>query len=213
MPRLARRCRFRSAPSKRRSLKQKHPFARRWPGREYSEGLSMSCPDHQNLSAFVDGELETTQAADVKRHIVECASCRQLVEEMQWLEDCGRASLRAIHVREATTPNIVWWRPVWLRCARPTTWAAAAAVVLVLSTWAWFALSHSGRDQTPTAPHQVASVNVTTPSASGQSEEAQDTAFEQWAAPYQRLQIPLVPMEMAANYNPTPILPILPNNN
>ncbi len=173
----------------------------------------MSCPDPQNLSAFVDGELEAAQALEVERHVAACASCRQFVQEMQWLNDCGRAALRAIHVGDASTSNIVWSRPLWLKWARPMSLAAAAAVVLILSIWTWFALSHSSRDQTPAAPHQIASVRATIPDAAGHSEESKDAAFAQWAAPYRKLQIPLVPMEVAVNYNPAPILPILPDNN
>src|SRR5207247_1317873 len=119
MPRSAQRWKFRSARSRRPSLKQKHPFARRWPGRELSKGPSMCCPDHQNISAFADGELEAGQAAEVERHIAKCPSCRQLVEELQWLADCGRGALSAIHVGETTTPNIVWWRPLRRKWVRP----------------------------------------------------------------------------------------------
>src|ERR1035437_3375970 len=110
MPRSAQPWRFRSARSKRPSLKQKHPFEQRWPGRESSGGPSMSCPDHQTISAFVDRELEAILAAEVERHVAKCAICRQLVEEMQWLDDRGRAALSAIRVEEAISPNIVWWR-------------------------------------------------------------------------------------------------------
>jgi len=45
-----------------------------------------------------------------------------------------------------------------------------------------------------------------------QSKESEDTAFEQWAAPYRELHIPLVSMEVVESYNPSPIPPILPDD-
>jgi hypothetical protein len=38
--------------------------------------------------------------------------------------------------------------------------------------------------------------------------ESPEAAFEQWVAPYRKLHIPLVPMDVAARYNPDPIPPI-----
>jgi len=172
----------------------------------------MYCPDPQTISAFVDGELEAAQAAEVELHAAKCASCRQLVEEMQWLDDCGRAALRAIHVGETTTPNIVWWRPLRRKWARPLSLAAAAAVVLALSIWTWIASSHFNRHQAASGPHQIASVTATPSGGSGPSKESEDTAFAQWAAPYRELRIPLVSMEVAESYNPGPILPVLPDD-
>ena len=109
----------------------------------------MSCPDHQTISAFVDRELEAILAAEVERHVAKCAICRQLVEEMQWLDDRGRAALSAIRVEEAISPNIVWWRPLMRKWARPLSLAAAAAVVLALSIWTWITPSHFSRYQAP----------------------------------------------------------------
>jgi anti-sigma factor RsiW len=172
----------------------------------------MCCPDHQTISAFADRELEAAQAAEVKRHVGKCASCRQSVEEMQWLAYCGRGALGAIHVGETTTSNIVSTRPLWPKWARPLSLAAAAAVVLALSIWTWIASSHFSRHQAPSASHQVASVTATHPGLHGYSKESGDTAFEQWAAPYRELRIPLVSIEVAESYNPDPILPILPDD-
>jgi len=172
----------------------------------------MCCPDHQNISAFADGELEAGHAAEVERHIAKCSSCQQLVEELRWLADCGRGALRTIHVRETTNPNIVWWRRLRWKWARPLSLAAAAAVVLFLSIWTWIASSHFGRHQAASAPHQVASVTATPSGRNRQSKESEDTAFEQWAAPYRELHIPLVSMEVVESYNPSPIPPILPDD-
>ena len=51
---------------------------------------------------------------------------------------------------------------------------------------------------------------LTAPVAEG--DESRDRAFEQWAAPYRELNIPLVSMEAAESYSPAPILPVLPEN-
>jgi len=170
----------------------------------------MRCPDHQTISAFVDRELESAQAVEVERHVAECPSCRQWVEEMQWLDHRGRAALGAIHIGEMPTPNIVWWKPMWLKSSRPLPLAAAAAVVIALSIWTWFASGRFSRRPVPSAPHQVASIREAPPVAEG--DESRDRAFEQWAAPYRELNIPLVSMEAAESYSPAPILPVLPEN-
>ena len=168
----------------------------------------MSCPDHQTISAFADGELELAQAAEVERHIAQCASCRQLAEELRWVDDRGRAALRAIHVEEPNTANIVWWKSPARKWARPLSLAAAASVVLFLSIGIWIASSHF---QTAVATHQIESV-TTTPESDGPAKEPDDVAFEQWTAPYRELHIPLVSMEVAENYRPAVILPIQPED-
>src|SRR2546423_5082054 len=141
MPRSAQRWKFHSAQLKPPSLKLSYPSARLWLGRELSKRPSMCCPDLPNISAFADGELEAGRAAEVGRHIAKCSSCRQLLEEFQWLDDRGRAAIGAIHVVETTTANIVWWRPLWLNRARPVSLAAAAVVVLAMAIWIWFSSS------------------------------------------------------------------------
>jgi hypothetical protein len=172
----------------------------------------MCCPDPQTISAFADGELETSHAAEVERHIAKCASCRQFFEEMQWVDNCGRAALGAIRIEESTPANIIWSRPQRWKWARPLSLAAAAAVVLALSIWTWIASRHSTRHQRASTPHQVASVMSTPPGGGGQSKVSDDTAFDQWAAPYRQLHIPLVSMEVVENYNPDTVLPISPEN-
>jgi anti-sigma factor RsiW len=168
----------------------------------------MNCPNQQTISAFVDGELEATQAAEVKRHVVACASCRQFFEEMQWLEARGRSALDAIHVGETPVPNVVQLRPASRKWARPMSLAAAAVALLAFSIWTWFASSHFSSNQSSPSPHLIANGSATATGRNLQSERAQEAAFEQWLAPYRELRIPLVPMEVAANYQPAPIFPI-----
>ena len=83
--------------------------------------------------------------------------------------------------------------------------AAAAAAVVAILIGAWLGLNHSGSRQTAAPPHQVAVAGIS-------SEQSEDAAFAQWLAPYRNLKIPLVPMEVAANYNPAPVFPTRPDN-
>jgi anti-sigma factor RsiW len=47
------------------------------------------------LSAWIDGELSTEQAASVERHLAECASCVELVGELRQLQESLRLTARA----------------------------------------------------------------------------------------------------------------------
>ena len=85
----------------------------------------------------------------------------------------------------------------------------AAALVLFLSIGIWIASSHLSGNSTAAAPHQVETA-TTTADSNRQPKESDDIAFEQWAAPYRELHIPLVSMEVAENYHPAAILPVLP---
>lgn len=165
----------------------------------------MSCPDPQTISAFADGELEAKEAADVERHVAQCANCRESIEEMRWLEQRGRAALEAIEVGEAASHKVVYLKPFWLRWARPMPLAAAAAAAVAMFIGGSLVFGHLGSRQTASLPRQAVG-------ASSSSVESEDAAFAQWLAPYRELNIPLVPMEVAANYNPAPVLPTRPDN-
>jgi anti-sigma factor RsiW len=168
----------------------------------------MNCPDYETLAALADGELETGRPLEIERHLAECANCRQFVEEMQWVDERGRAALGTIPVGEAPVTRTVWARACWRTQWRPISLAAAAAMAIALSVWTWLAKNSAGRHE---APHQIAPGSRAASGANRQVEESEDAAFEQWAAPYRKLQIPLVPMEVAANYSPPPVSPIQPN--
>jgi anti-sigma factor RsiW len=170
----------------------------------------MTCPDRQTLSVFADDELDAAKALDVERHVAACANCRQFVHEMQWLEDRGRAALDAINVGNSFASNVVRPSPLWPKWARPLSPAAAAAALVACSIWMWFAASQAGRDKAPSGSHQIARTTPAPTSANGQSEESMERAFDQWAAPYRGLRIPLVPIEVAASYDPSSIPPVIP---
>lgn len=162
----------------------------------------MNCPDPQIISALADGELDPKQAAEVERHVARCASCRRSLEEMRSLEQRGRAAVEAIDVGEAAIQNVVYLRPFWLRWVGPMPLAAAAAAVVAIFIGTRLALNHSSSHQKPTSA----------PAAAASSDESEDAAFAQWLEPYRNLNIPLVPMDVAANYDPAPILPTRPDN-
>ncbi len=165
----------------------------------------MKCPDQQTILAFADGEMATSEAAEFERHLTSCPNCRQFLAEMQWVSDCGRTALRAIPAGETASGKIVRSRKLWRNWARPVPLALAASLLLAFSIWAWFA------ENKITSPRRFAVSNRNLTGAAGNSMESPEAAFEEWAAPYRQLQIPLVPMEVAANYNPAPIEPIQPD--
>jgi anti-sigma factor RsiW len=169
----------------------------------------MNCPEQQTILAFADGEIEAVQAAEVERHLTSCPNCSQFLAEMQWVSDCGRAALRAIPAGETASAEVVWPRNPWRNWARPAPLAVAAMLLLALSTWKWFAPNDLDFHQ---VPRRFAFDKPILAGAGGQSGESAEAAFEQWAAPYRQLHVPLVPMEVAASYNPDPIEPILPDH-
>jgi anti-sigma factor RsiW len=160
----------------------------------------MNCPDPQTISEFSDGELEPNQAAEIERHIAQCASCRESLKEMQWLEQRGRGALESIPLEDTFSQKIVPLKPSRLRWvgSMPLTAAAAAVVAVVVGVWLFF-------NQTASTMRKDAGANIS-------SEQSEDAAFAQWIEPYRNLNIPLVPMEVAANYNPAPIFPTRPDN-
>lgn len=168
----------------------------------------MSCPDHQTIVAFVDGELETVQAAEMEQHLTACSNCRHFAEEVDWVENCGRAALRAIPVGEAVEAKIDWGAAPRPKRVQTILLALAAMVAIALFLWTWLGAKSLGPHE---AQHQFAIGGAAMGGAGRRSQESEDAAFERWAAPYRRLQIPLVPVEEAASYDPAPISPIQPN--
>lgn len=174
----------------------------------------MNCPDLQIISEFADGELEPNQAAEVERHVAQCPSCQQSLGEMQSLEQRGRAALKAIPVEETAIRKVVYLNPFWVNWLHPIPLTAAAAAVAIFIGACWVTPGFLGSHQTAPTPHQVADASNTATSsgASDNSDESEDAAFAQWLEPYRNLNIPLVPMEVAANYDPAPIPPFRPEN-
>ena len=100
------------------------------------------------VSAFVDGELSSKEAARVKEHLADCASCRKQVEAVRRTARLLRSqphvqpsatfdtelavSLRKIKRDEAAASE--WWRRIWrpIPVPQPVVAAAAFAVVVVV---------------------------------------------------------------------------------
>jgi len=49
------------------------------------------CPEEHILSAYLDGEVEPPWRPRIEDHLRDCASCRQALEEMQWVRERMRA--------------------------------------------------------------------------------------------------------------------------
>ena len=162
----------------------------------------MSCPEHQLLSAFGDGELEPSLRAEIERHLSTCASCRRFVDEMRDLDACGRSSLRAISVKARPVPLAVPQLPPRRSLMRPIALAAAAVVLVAVSVAVWLIAYRNKGPRQVSAPIRA--------TGSDEFATSSDASFERWAEPYRQLRIPLLPLEEVANYTPPEILPTLP---
>jgi anti-sigma factor RsiW len=163
----------------------------------------MNCPNQVTLSAFCDGELSEGESGAIRRHVAECRDCRQFVNELRLLGHLGRAALAAIPAASSPAANVI--QVTAQKHLSPRFFSltfAAAAAVLAWCIFLW-----------PNKPHpKPLESKSATRQSSGQIQQSEDAAFEQWAAPYRRLQIPLVPLDEAASYKPAPVQPFKPEN-
>ena len=58
----------------------------------------MSCPDHETLSAFSDGEVPEQQATQIREHATYCPDCREFLKAT--IEQHGGKAQTAATVRE-----------------------------------------------------------------------------------------------------------------
>lgn len=94
----------------------------------------------RQLGAYLDGELLPEEAAEVRRHLAECAACTAELHDLRTTRTLLRRlspppvpddfvdDLRARLAAEATAGRRAWWGPV----PRPAVLAAAVAVVLLV---------------------------------------------------------------------------------
>ena len=100
------------------------------------------CPDHETLSAFVDGKLPPDECTSVMEHVAGCAECRDVVLTKDALDQEAGISEQSLVLREkgevaivsdANLPvvqtNVVPMRRRWVLPAAGV--AAAAAIVFV----------------------------------------------------------------------------------
>ncbi|PYL01113.1 MAG: hypothetical protein DME19_02645 [Verrucomicrobia bacterium] len=180
----------------------------------------MSCFDPESLTAFADGEIDASAVAAIERHLHDCASCRQFVDEMRRLDACGRSALRTIHVMPHGRSVVIPEAATRPRVLRPVALAAAALIFVIVSGAFWFVAFRHREPRPAAAPIQAAKSPGSTdrlntaqdkqPASGDDFRASSDETFERWAEPYRRLRIPLVPLEEVANHKPPEILPTLP---
>ncbi|HEX4966142.1 MAG TPA: anti-sigma factor [Thermoanaerobaculia bacterium] len=99
----------------------------------------MSCPNEQQLTAYLDGELDLTSALAFERHLAECASCaRSLAAQRALREAIGNAGLRhrptpaqIRRLRQAATAEAGSSR--WL--SWPQLQTLAALLLVAVASW------------------------------------------------------------------------------
>jgi anti-sigma factor RsiW len=96
----------------------------------------------EELSAFLDGDLETTRRAEVASHLEGCADCRKVVEELRSLA-AGLRTLAQVDPERDLWPRLrrtleqrpdpSGWRRLWWIPAAAVAGAAAALLVVVFA--------------------------------------------------------------------------------
>lgn len=89
----------------------------------------MTDPWAERLSEYLDGELTVTEAAELKRHLAQCGSCRQAVAELRAVV----ARLRGDPVLHTDQPTHEGWRAIRESIAlsrRRWVWRTAIAASL-----------------------------------------------------------------------------------
>jgi len=183
--------------------------------------------DDPRLTAFALGELDAAERKAVEAELDNTDECRHEVEEIARTAALLHAELAAEPLpgltyaqqlaieaklmsgsgkagsRDRSLLSVSRERNI-IRLAVDFVAAVAMIMVAVIAT-SRFA-THS-----PPDPRQASSpIAQTVKEEESDVSRASDAAFARWAAPYQRLQIPLVPLEETANYVPPEILPIGP---
>ena len=184
-------------------------------------------PDDPRLTAYALGELDAAERKAIEAELDNAAECRREVEEVARTAALVNAELAAEPLPGLTyaqqlaieaklkpvAPNAEARKGSLLSAlrepnliGRAVAFAGAVALVLVaLMAASWLATYLPQEPRPTSAPIAKAPQGVES-DESGMS----DAAFARWAAPYQRLRIPLVPVEEAASYTPPEILPMTP---
>ncbi len=164
----------------------------------------MRCPDQETLMMLADGELSAAARAMTERHIAGCDACRDLVDEMRALNSIARSGLRSLRV---IPPRIVL--PRRRRLLQPLA-LAAAMIALAVSLAAILLMNWRGAGVFKVAVAPPSPAPATTAHVVRDVPPLLDEPFERWAAEHRRKQIPLIPLEEAATYEPPEILPFRP---
>ncbi len=95
------------------------------------------CPDNQQLSAYLDGELDAAECDLIERHLPACAACARALLDYRlisrlvghWeMPEISAAGLRKLH----TKIDVVGWRRLERVAFALSSMAAALAVATVL---------------------------------------------------------------------------------
>jgi anti-sigma factor RsiW len=93
----------------------------------------------EELSAFIDGDVEAPRAGEIHSHLEVCEDCARAVEELRRLRDdlSGLADIEprrdlwpAVRRARAQPPAVSWWRRFWMIPAAAVVGAAAALLVV-----------------------------------------------------------------------------------
>jgi len=80
-----------------------------------------TCPDLEQLAAYIEDGLPPVERTLVERHLLECADCRQVIDDSVAINDeMGRGAVPAV-------PRRIWWMGLG------AVLAAAAAIALALN--------------------------------------------------------------------------------
>lgn len=98
----------------------------------------MNCSEHEDLAAFLDGELDERRAREIRAHIESCRRCRRAAELL-------KRSWDALEYLEAAEPPAGFARRVTSRTRRRSLLGlAVAAGALVTAGFLYLAFSLSG---------------------------------------------------------------------
>ena len=101
----------------------------------------MKCSEHEDLAAFLDGELDERRAGEIRAHIESCRQCRRAAELL-------KRSWDALEYVEAAEPPAGFVRRVMSRTRRRSLVPlSAAAGALVTAGILYLALSVGGNGE------------------------------------------------------------------
>jgi hypothetical protein len=93
----------------------------------------------EELSAFIDGDLESSRAQEIQSHLDGCQDCARAAEELRKLcsDLSGLADVEprrdlwpAVQRARSRPPAVSWWRRFWMVPAAAVVGAAAALLVV-----------------------------------------------------------------------------------
>lgn len=91
----------------------------------------------EELSAFIDGDVDETRAGEIRGHLDQCEACARAAEELRTLRSdlammAGAEPRRDLWpaIERAREPGVSWWRRFWMVPAAAVVGAAAALLIV-----------------------------------------------------------------------------------